>query len=141
MATVTERRQAARQRARKLQEAEYARLERMRQARTAAFLALEERRDLTAEIGVALGQLLEEGESKRKLASDFGLSWSEIQEALREAGLVDDVGDDSSDEEAARSADGADGDGDGVGDESGDEDGGAPSDADVVVSSDEAAGR
>ncbi len=72
----------ARRRARELQKEESERLARMQSARTDGFIALEAIDEATEALGYALDRLLDEGESKKKLAIDFSIPTRQINEAL-----------------------------------------------------------
>lgn len=81
-----DRRVAARRRARELQKEESGRLARMQSARTDAFIALEVIDEANEALGYALDRLLDEGESKKKLAADFSVPTRQINEALDAVG-------------------------------------------------------
>lgn len=76
----------ARRRARELQKEESERLARMQSARTDGFIALEAIDEATEALGYALDRLLDEGESKKKLATDFSIPTRQINEALEVVG-------------------------------------------------------
>lgn len=96
------RRIEARRRARELQKADAERLARMQSARTDAFVALETLDAVLIELGTALDQLVDEGEKKSKLAQDFTVSLSRINEALDMAGSAYAPGNDADSDEKSR---------------------------------------
>nr|WP_162933251.1 hypothetical protein [Corynebacterium lactis] len=81
-----DRRVEARRRARELQKEESGRLARMQSARTDAFIALEMIDEGVEALGFALDRLLDEGESKKKLSTDFSMPTRQINEALEVVG-------------------------------------------------------
>lgn len=81
-----DRRVEARRRARELQKEESDRLARMQSARTDAFIALEMIDEGVETLGLALDRLLDEGESKKKLAADFSMPTRQINDALDAVG-------------------------------------------------------
>lgn len=80
--SIKDRRQAAREKARRLQEEDERRLKQIQQSRQKVFLALDEIAEREENIAWAMSDMIEAGITKKKIQQDFAMTMAEVNRYL-----------------------------------------------------------
>ena len=80
--SIKDRRQAAREKARRLQEEDERRLKQIQQSRQKVFLALDEIAEREERIAWAMSDMIEAGITKKKIQQDFAMTMAEVNRYL-----------------------------------------------------------
>ena len=91
--SIKDRRQAAREKARRLQEEDERRLKQIQQSRQKVFLALDEIAEREENIAWAMSDMIEAGITKKKIQQDFAMTMAEVNRYL--AFLIEDNDEDA----------------------------------------------
>lgn len=91
--SIKDRRQAAREKARRLQAEDERRLKQIQQSRQKVFLALDEIAEREENIAWAMSDMIEAGITKKKIQQDFAMSMAEVNRYL--AFLIEDNDEDT----------------------------------------------
>ena len=101
--SIKDRRQAAREKARRLQAEDERRLKQIQQSRQKVFLALEEIADREEAIAWAMSDMIEAGITKKKIQQDFAMTMAEVNRYL--SFLIEDTDEDTDTSDSSEASD------------------------------------